>query len=251
MYHSSFIRFVLAAIVLAATSVSLNAQDQSSSTELAKKFARHFEDRPPLMFEVETEGAHAGRILVTNLSQYPLTAIAIEIAKDPESELPSQINICDSLTRSQLLAPIPRGLSFVTFAGHVVGGPIPNASLVAAIWEDGSTFGSKDLLNQLLENRRATLTAIDRVLSILQSGVGGSWNRAQYLSALEVAGPPSLVPITTEQARTQIAGTAVYYGAKSTISTATDRDRLLSGVKALQKVLKQERDRLANSAPAL
>jgi len=68
---------------------------------------------------------------------------------------------------------------------------------------------------------------------------------------LEVARPPNLVPITTEQARTQIPGTAVFYGAKSTISAATNRDRLLPAVTALQKALKQQRDHLANSAPQL
>lgn len=251
MQSSMLFRFAFATTTLLVTSVSLDAQDQPPVVDPARKLARHFEDRPPVMFEVETGGANAGRILGTNLSQYPLTAFAIEIAKDPESELPSQIDICDSLTRSQLLAPIPRGLSFVTFAGHVVDGPIPHASLVAAIWEDGSTFGSKDLLNQLLENRRATLTAIDHVLSILQSGVDGGWTSAQYMSALEVARPPNLVPITTEQARTQIPGTAVFYGAKSTISAATNRDRLLPAVTALQKALKQQRDHLANSAPQL
>jgi hypothetical protein len=250
MNYSSLTRFAIVFAALAATSGGI-PQDQPSSSQLARKFARHFDDRPPVIFEAETEGDHPGRILVTNAHQYPLTAFAVEIARAPESKLPPQINFADALARSQLLAPIPRGLTFVTYSGHIVGGPIPKAALVAAIWEDGSTFGSNELLNQILEGRRATLSALDQILSILKSGLDEGWTSARFLSALDVASPPNLVPATMEQARIQIAGTAVYYGAKSTISAATDRNKLVVGVKALQKGLQQERDRLANSAPAL
>ena len=251
MNDRSLTRFAIVFAALAATSGGIPAQDQPSSSQLARKFARHFDDRPPVIFEAETQGDQPGRILVTNTHQYPLTAFAIEIARVPESKLPPQISFADALARSQLLAPIPRALTFVTYTGRVAGGPIPKAALVAAIWEDGSTFGSNELLNQILEGRRATLSALNQILSILQSGLDEGWTSARFLSALDVARSPNLVPATMEQARIQIAGTAVYSGAKSTISAAADRNKLVVGVKALQKGLQQERDRLANSAPAL
>jgi hypothetical protein len=73
MKHSLLIRFSIAAAFLAGMSDLLPAHDQPSIAQLARKFARHFDDRPPVMFEVEANGDHAGRILVTNLHQYPLT----------------------------------------------------------------------------------------------------------------------------------------------------------------------------------
>jgi hypothetical protein len=251
MHYSLLTRFAIVFVALASTPWQILAQDQPSSSQLARKLVRHFDDRPPVIFETETQGDHPGRILVTNTHQYPLTAVAIEVASAPESTLPPQINFADALSRSQLLSPVPRGLTFVTYTRHFVGGPIPKATLVAAIWEDGSTFGSNELLNQILEGRRATLSAFDQVLSILQSGLDEGWTRARFLSALDVARPLSLAPATMEQARIQIAGTAPYLGAKSTISAAADRDKLVVGVKALQKELQQERNRLASSAPAL
>jgi hypothetical protein len=229
----------------------LPAQEQPSRTDLARKFARHFDDRPPVIFELETAGDHAGRILITNTNQYPLTALAIELSGEPGSKFLPQTQLYDAFTRSQLLAPVPRGLTFTAFAGHVVGAPIPNARLAAAIWEDGSTFGSENLLNQLLESRRATLSAFDLVLSILQTGIDSGWTAAQFLSALEVARPPNLASITIEQAQVQTAGDAVFMGAKLTISSLADRGKLEHGVKALQKNLMQQRDLLADSAPAL
>lgn len=229
----------------------LLAQEPPSQAVLARRFARHFDDRPPLMFELETSGDHPGRILITNTHQYLLTAVAIELSGEPGSKFLTQTQIYDALTRSMLLAPVPRGLTFTAFAGHVVGGPIPNAKLTAAIWEDGSTFGTENVLNQLLESRRATLSAFDRALSILQAGIDGGWTAAQFLNALDVANPPNLTPITMEQAQVQNAGRSVFMGAKLTISSSAGRDNLDRGVKSLQKNLQQQRDLLADSAPVL
>ena len=251
MKSSLLIRFVIAAASLAATSGMPPAQEHPSQDALARKFARHFDERPPVMFELETSGDHPGRILITNTHQYPLTAVAIELSGEPGSKFLTQTQIYDALTRSMLPAPIPRGLTFTAFAGHTVGGPIPNVRLAAAIWEDGSTFGSENALNKLLESRRAALSAFDHVLSILQAGSDGGWTAARFLSALDVAMPPNLTPITIEQAQVQNTGNAVFMSAKLTISSSADRGNLDRGVKALQKNLQQQRDLLADSAPAL
>ena len=252
MKHLPLIWFAITAASLPGTNSRLSPQDPPTNKELFRKFARHFDDRPPVKFEFEATGDHAGRILATNTYQQPLTAIAIEIARAPESKLPPQTNFFDSLTRSALRAPVPQGLTFVSFAGHEVGKPFPEAKLVAAIWEDGSTYGSSDVLNLILEGRRNTLSAFDRTLSILQSGMDEGWTIAQYLNALEVEKPPNTSQKTMDDYQVQAAATAVYFGAKSTISSQADKGKKLSHVvTALQKALKQQRDQLADSAPAL
>lgn len=252
MKYSALIRFAIAIAILAVTPWGLPAQDQSSSTQLARRFARHFEDRPPVMFELETAGDHAGRILVTNAYQYPLTAVAIEISSGAEGKLGPQTDIFDALTRSQLSSPPPRGLTFVTSAGHTVGKPIPNSTIAAAIWEDGSTFGPNDVLNLILEGRRNTLIAFDRALSILQSGIDADWTSSRYLNALEGEKQPDLGSGGINEYQTHIAGTAVFYGAIRTIQVQADKGKKLALVaKGLQQGLKQQRDQLADSAPAL
>jgi hypothetical protein len=248
---SLLIRFVIAITALAATCGILHAQEQPSGSDLARRFARHFDDRPPVMFELETAADHPGRILITNTYQYPLTALAIELSGEPGSKFLLRTHLYDAFTRSQLLAPVPRGLTFTAFAGHVVGGQIPNARLAAAIWEDGTTFGSENVLNQLLEARRVALSAFDHVLRILAAGIDSGWTAAQFLSALEVATPPNLAPITMEQAQVQTAGDAVAAGTKLTISSLASNGNLDRGIKALERNLKQQRDLLADSAPAL
>jgi hypothetical protein len=251
MKYSLLIRFAIVGASLVALSGQSSAQDQPSAADPARRFARHFEERPPVIFEMETAGEHPGRILITNTYQHPLTALAIEISGEPGSKLLPQTQLYDAFTRSALHAPVPLGLTFAAFAGHIVGGPIPNARLVAAIWEDGSTFGSEDVLNRLLESRRTTLSAFDHVLTILQTGMDSGWTAAQFLSALEVARPPNLAPITMDQAQIQAATGAVFYGARSTISSLADKEKFPRGVVALQKGLTKQRDQLANSAPAL
>ncbi len=251
MRRSLLLRLALGGASLAGTAGPILAQAEPSPADLARKFARHFDDRPPVRFELETSGDHPGRILITNTHQYPLTALAIEFSSEPGSKFLTQTLPYDALTRSQLLAPVPTGLTFVAFAGHMEGKPIPNTRLAAAIWEDGSTFGSESALNQLLESRRATLSAIDRVLSILQTGIETGWAAAQFLNALDLPRAPNLTPVTLEQAQLQTAGSAVFMSAKLTIRSSADNGRLDHGVKALQKNLRQQRDLLVDSAPAL
>jgi len=250
--YSVLIRFAIATAVLAGTSGWLPAQDQPDQARLALKFARHFEDRPPVTFELEATGDHPGRILVTNALQYPLTAIAIEIASEEGSKLPAQTHIYDALTRSQLSAPIARGLTFVTYVGHTAGKTIPNAIITAAIWEDGSTYGPSDVLNLILEGRRNTLAAFDRTLSILQSGIDADWTSSRYLTALEAEKQPNMGLSGMNEYQTHVAATAVVYGAESTIRVQAEKGKNLAHIaKVLQHVLKQQRDQLADSAPAL
>jgi len=203
------------------------------------------------MFQEETSGDHAGRILITNMSQYPLTAIAIEISPDPASNIPLQTQCYDAFTHSLLAAPVPRGLTFVTSTGHFMGKPFPNATIAAAIWEDGSTFGSSDALNLILEVRRTTLAAFDRTLSVLQTGLEAEWTISQYLAALESVKSPNLRTPGMREFQSHVAEDAILGGAESTIVSQSDKGKLSHVIKALQASLKRQRDQLAGSAPTL
>jgi len=63
-----------------------------------------------------------------------------------------------------LFAPIPKGLSHKIGIPHIVGGLVPDAKLVAAVWEDGSTFGPGELLARISDSRKSW-----RIAMILQS----------------------------------------------------------------------------------
>ena len=114
--------------------------------------ARHFAERPPVIFEVERLAERGPRVIVTNLYQEPLTAFVVQVDEVP-GKLRAQTLICDAVTRVCGFPPIPRGLSFLMGVPRVLGEPPPNAKLAAVLWEDGSTYGPEDLLQQIAEKR--------------------------------------------------------------------------------------------------
>lgn len=144
-----------------------------------------------------------------------------------------QTHVYDALARSPLINSIPRGLTYVGFLPYGKETPMPTARIVAAIWEDGSTFGSKEGLEPILAGRRATLAAYDRLLLILQ-GVEKNWTSSQYIDALRNG--RGLSP-------------AVLLGVERTLQVNAEREGIELVARALFSNLKQERDRLARSLP--
>lgn len=97
--------------------------------------------------------------------------------------------IHDALTRMDLLAPIPRGLS------HKIGVPqvgdrFTSAKLVAAVWEDGSTFGPEELLARISASRKAMADSYDLAIAALKTGLEKNWTVAEYLTAAQQLRPP-------------------------------------------------------------
>jgi hypothetical protein len=178
----TFTRFILkiAAGVFLLSSASLSqAQTSQDPMVMARRMARHFPEKPPVQFQILQTAEHEPRIVVTNLHQYALTAF---IARTDPTAGDSITNtmVFDALARVGLLAPIPRGLSFVTGVPHVVGESVPDPVLAAAVWEDGSTFGPDDLLARISIGRSALADSYDRAIAMLQTGLDKNWTAAEY-----------------------------------------------------------------------
>jgi len=132
--------------------------------------------------ELERRFAHGPRIIIRNLHQYPLTAFVVRTEPKSVDDVINTL-VYDALTRVRLLAPIPRGMSSILGAPHQVGGPVTDANLAAAVWEDGSTYGPDNLLLRISSSRRELADSYDRAIAKLQTGLEKNWTAEEYLAA--------------------------------------------------------------------
>lgn len=149
MRLSSYLTAAMVVFCAGLSAPPFGAQNQTASPPKAFKLARHFDERPPLQFEPAPTRQYPGRVLVTNLHQDALTAFAVE----------SHTQVYDAFARVGMISTIPRGLTLVIGIPHIVGKPVPPAKIVAAIWEDGSTFGPAAILERIFASRRAAFDA--------------------------------------------------------------------------------------------
>ena len=141
----------------------------------------HFEQRPP--FSVEEIGQ--GRTLLTNSYQEPLTAIVVDSGPLPKTDS-RMLQALDALISTGLIAPIPRGLSFVTGLPRVIAPGAEEPKIVAALWEDGSTFGPSDALDRIYQGRRGSIQQHDELIALLKRSLSEKWTSQQLLAAIEV-----------------------------------------------------------------
>jgi hypothetical protein len=186
--HARRLSFTTLLIFVLSLSVANTAKAQCNTTVKAHSpcnpLARQFSNRPPLDFETELDRKAGPRFILTNVYSSPLTAYVVQFPKSEEkSAHVSGLMIQDALTREGMLSPVPRGLSLIGGVGHIVGGPIPQPSLVAAVWEDGSTYGPADVIEKVLAIRRAVLDAHNEAIKLLESGLAQHWNQYQYGTA--------------------------------------------------------------------
>ena len=157
-------------------------QVSHETTDLERRLTRHFPEKPPVEFEIVQTQDHEPRMVITNLHQYPLTAFIVRTDPTAANSITNTL-VFDALTHMGLLAPIPRGLSFVTGVPHIVGQPAPDPVLAAAVWEDGSTFGPDELLARMPNARSALADSYDRAIAMLQTGLDKNWTAAEYSAA--------------------------------------------------------------------
>jgi hypothetical protein len=83
---------------------------------------------------------------------------------------------------------------------------VPDAKLVAAVWEDGSTFGPDELLARISNSRKALAKSYDRAIAILQNGLDKNWTAEEYLTAaqqLKPSTPSRMATVEEAQAVSQ------------------------------------------------
>ena len=243
---------VLALIALSCTTLSAAQEATQNPSPAASRvhtiLARHFDENPPVHFELAPSDKVPGRALVTNTYQAALTAFALQVDAEAGSQRPPQIEVFDSASRVGMISSIPRGLTLIIGIPHIVGKPIPAAKIAAAVWEDGSSFGPPEIVEQLVANRRATLAAYDLVVSVLQTAVKENWTPEQCADALEKqkTAPPVLseIPRVAMPSEPNTTITSVQISLRSAHSP---KPELI--VKTVLGTLEQTREQLAASLP--
>lgn len=215
-----------------------------------RSLPRHFTERPPIHLEFEPEAKPGPRVIVTNLHQEPLTAFLVQTEPTTDG-LPAQVLPWDAYEGG--FSPIPRGLSLIQGVPRVMGGETPNVRLLAAVWEDGSTYGLDEHLERIRANREVIGEAFDRALSLLQAGLREGWTREQYLAAvdreLKPQGPnPRLSPNDVERA-TRIVSLLVSGNLQGGMRVDGQPARLEFAVQKLIEICRQRRDTLKPSPP--
>jgi|HubBroStandDraft_6_1064221.scaffolds.fasta_scaffold302463_2 hypothetical protein len=179
-----FILSIAAGVFLLSSASPSQAQTTQDPMVMARRMARHFPEKPPVQFEIVQTQDHEPRMVITNLHQFPLTAFIVRTDPTAANSITNTL-LFDALARTGLIAPIPRGLSFVTGVPHVVGEAVPDPVLAAAVWEDGSTFGPDDLLARISSGRSALADSYDRAIAMLQTGLDKNWTAAEYSVAAQ------------------------------------------------------------------
>jgi hypothetical protein len=179
-----FVLSMAAGACLGLTASPSPAQTTRAPADRARPLARHFPERPPVQLQILETAEHEPRMIITNLHQSPLTAFLVRTDPTPANSITNTL-VFDALTRTGLLAPIPRGLSFVTGLPHIGGRSAPDPVLAAAVWEDGSTFGPDELLARIPKARSALADSYDRAIVMLQTGVDKNWTSGEYSVAAQ------------------------------------------------------------------
>ena len=145
--------------------------------------ARQSSGQPNFRVEIHSLTEHGPQIVLTNLSEEPLTACYLETSFWKEDRKPSGM-VWDVFLQHQ--SPLAKDVDVSLPLGHVVGQPYPDkVEVAAAVWADGTTFGPSDHLRRILSNRAYRAHSLDRIISLLQTGIQQDWTRDQYLTALD------------------------------------------------------------------
>ena len=177
--YTKFVFSFAASVSLLFPASPMSAQTTRDSTELARRVARHFSEKPPVQFEILQTADHQPRMVITNLHPYPLTAFMVRTDPTAPDSITNTL-VFDALTHVGLLAPVPRGLSLVMGVPHPVGVSVPDPVLAAVVWEDGSTYGPDELLARMPRARTALADSYDRAIAMLQTGLDKNWTAAEY-----------------------------------------------------------------------
>jgi len=234
---------IAAGTLLLFCAAMIPAQSPHEPTDLERRFARHFPEKPPASFELAEDTDHRPLIIVTNLHQFALTAYIVRTEPKSADNSPQTL-IYDALTRmGGLLAPVPKGLSHKIGIPHIVGGLVPDAKLVAAVWEDGSTFGTDELLTRISDSRKAMADSYDRAIAALQTGLDKNWTVEEYLTAAQQLQPPTTMRMmaTIEEATAasekRIAQVMPGHTIMANMQHAVQRDRSPARVAKLAQTL--------------
>ena len=132
-----------------------------------------------------------GRVALTvrNISQMPIRACLVtdEHVNERGQIIAKGFHYYDSVTDPRTANPIlPGQEKSFTYGGR--GGTPPVVKVVAAIYEDGTSYGDQDGVKLILERRKYILQVIEEALSILEAASRQHAEREQLIERFKVFG---------------------------------------------------------------
>jgi hypothetical protein len=141
-----------------------------------------FSNQPEIQVEIQTSNERDTRIVLTNLSNEPLTAFVLRISYLSENRKPEKMDWDVFLLNT---SPLAKNANVSFPLGHAPGVPfLGKVEVAAAVWARGTMFGPPGQLKYIFTNRAYRVRALDRVISLLQTGLQQQWTRNQYFAAL-------------------------------------------------------------------
>ncbi len=140
----------------------------------------------PLTITVDNPGKEK-IITVTNQDVRTVTAFTITVSLSQTSAAETRI-VYDIYSNYKHDNPIPPGASKLIPLPHVVGSPLPQPELRAAVFSDGTSWGDTQWINKLLLTRRTIPDQLQHMKVMLQDA-----------SSRQLAKPDVLVTLQRER----------------------------------------------------
>lgn len=115
---------------------------------------------------------------LTNLSGKPLWAVVFEISSSSQPARKWK-RVWDTLLDGG--PPVESGAGISRPLSEFAFFPLPDQiKVIAAVWTDGETFGTRASVNLILNNRAAHAREYEDAAAILQQGLRENWARDRY-----------------------------------------------------------------------
>lgn len=138
-------------------------------------------ERPKFHVDIHPTGEKGPTYTVTNLSGKPVWAVVLEISSSSQPTRKAK-KVWDSLLESH--PPIEPGASISLYLPNFGRSPLPDKiEVIAAVWTDGETFGTRASVNSILSTRALRAAEYEDAADILQQGLNENWTRDQYQQA--------------------------------------------------------------------
>ena len=165
--------------------ISVRAQ-----TPHERRFARHFPERPPALFEFAEGADHRPLIIITNLHQFALTAYVVQTEPKSANDR-SQTLFHDALTRmGGLVCPYSQGPEPQDRHSPYRGRARSRRQTCRRCLGRWQHFWSGRIARPNLRQPQKLADSYDLAIAALQTGLDENWTAEEYLTAAQQLKPP-------------------------------------------------------------
>jgi hypothetical protein len=137
-------------------------------------------ERPEFRVEI-LRGERGPTYTITNLSGKSVGALVLEVSSSSQPARKVK-KVWDSILEGH--RPIEPGAGLSRPVYELAFSPPPDRiKVIAAVWDDGDTFGAPASVNLILNNRALRAAQYEDAAAILLQGLSQNWTRDQYEQA--------------------------------------------------------------------